>query len=98
MELREHTLISAGVMDILMAAKDMDEHQFQRLLALCLQTQAWCVREEYNRNLLLAIAQAGPLTDEIIKALLDTAVAERTEHATKLSAFATSLLADFTKH
>lgn len=98
----EHTFISAGVTDLIIGAREMrniDQFQFIELVRLCLQTHAWCVREEYNRNLLLAIAQGGvPLGDQILQDLLVVSVKERTEHATRLSAFATSLLSGFTKH
>lgn len=98
----EHTYVTAGVMDILLGARDLagvDQFQFCELVRLCLQTHAWCVREEYNRNLLLAIAQGGvPLGNEIITDLLKVAEVERTDHAVRLSAFATALLSNFTKH
>lgn len=98
----DHSAVSVGVLDIVLGAREMreiDQYKFQQLVVLCLQTHAWCVREEYNRNLLLAITQGGaPLTNEIITELLNVSEKERTDHATRLSAFASALISGFTKH
>lgn len=98
----DHTFVTTGIMDIILSARFMesvDQYRFAELVRLCLQTHAWCVREEYNRNLLLAIAQGNaPLGKEIITELLTVADKERVDHAMRLSAFATALISDFTKH
>lgn len=99
----DHTVIRAEIIDLLMSTRDLAEatpQQYYQLIISCVHTLAWCVREEFNKNLLLAIAHAGgnPITKDVVDGLLDVAVKERVDHVTNLSAFANSLLAGFTKH
>lgn len=99
-EQADHTFVTAGVMDLLLGARsvpDIDDYKFAELVRLCLQTHAWCVREEYLRNLALVLSH-GPISEEVIKELEKLAVNEHTDHVTRLSAYATSLLSNFTKH
>lgn len=103
MNLADFIIVKAGVMDILLGARDVPEvstDQFGQLVMLCLQTHAWCVREELEENMLRAIAHANgnPITKDVLDGLLAVAQQERLDHATKLSAFATSLLSNFSKH